>query len=422
MFEDASVSLESLEYDDLIISVRRLLAETDALSSRIAATNEIGIAISRTLDIDEILRVVTKQSKWLLDFTYCAICLKSDDVWTLRTLFGEAPDLEHVNLLETQTIGQVIKTGQSKIIHTGSPSLVLKGYQSQIIIPLTSEREVLGVIIFASKEPNIYSLDDARIAYMLSLQLAGALRNVQAYELIARKEAELRCYAKQLEETNAELDAFAHTIAHDLKTPLTSIVFRSDFIAHTNDDPKLKVYMDQITDSAMKMGQMVDQLLWLARLRDVNKALECVDVHAAVRSVITRFAHSLEQNQVTVRVIEPLPKAKGLTQWVEEVFANLISNAIKYMGEDNPAPSIEISGTEAGDFVRYAVTDSGVGIAADDQARLFEMFTRLHTVNAEGLGLGLSIVHRIVTKLGGSLGVESELGQGSTFWFTLPTT
>ena len=110
----------------------------------------------------------------------------------------------------------------------------------------------------------------------------------------------------------------------------------------------------------------------------------------------------------------------GHAQWIEEIFANLVSNAIKYMGKDNPDPRISIRGKPEGDMVRYEVCDTGVGIAPDDQARLFEMFTRLHTVNAEGLGLGLSIVHRIINKLNGQIGVESEVGKGSTFWFSLP--
>jgi signal transduction histidine kinase len=110
----------------------------------------------------------------------------------------------------------------------------------------------------------------------------------------------------------------------------------------------------------------------------------------------------------------------GHTQWIEEVFANLISNAIKYMGKDNPVPSITITGFQIHNLVRYEVRDTGVGISPKDQAHLFEMFTRLHTVEADGLGLGLSIVRRIISKLNGQLGVESERGKGSAFWFTIP--
>jgi signal transduction histidine kinase len=281
---------------------------------------------------------------------------------------------------------------------------------------------VLGVIYFASKAANAYSLDDARIAYMLSLQLAGALRNVQAYELIARKEAELRTYAEKLEETNMELDAFAHTIAHDLKTPLSSIIIKADLmrLRYGDGDPDLQRQTKQMREAAFKMSEMIGQLLWLARLRDVREMVEKVKVREIVVDAVKRFSDPIAHAGIDVHIAEGIPNAMGHTQWVEEVFANLISNAIKYMGDDNPTPKITITGERQGEVVKYAVADSGVGIAEDDQAHLFEMFTRLHTVNTEGLGLGLSIVHRIIKKLGGDLGVESELGKGSTFWFTLP--
>ena len=116
-----------------------------------------------------------------------------------------------------------------------------------------------------------------------------------------------------------------------------------------------------------------------------------------------------------------MPSALGFSQWLEEIFANLISNAIKYMGTNNPRPRISIIALLDDDgYVRYEVRDTGVGIADKDKEHLFEMFTRLHTVSVEGLGLGLSIVHRIIGKLNGKVGVESQLGEGSCFWFALP--
>jgi signal transduction histidine kinase len=109
----------------------------------------------------------------------------------------------------------------------------------------------------------------------------------------------------------------------------------------------------------------------------------------------------------------------GYGPWIEEVFANLISNAIKYIGKDNPEPRIIVRGSRVGSIVRYEVKDNGLGISEKDQERLFEMFSRFHTGEASGLGLGMSIVQRIVDRLNGQLGVESALGKGSSFWFAL---
>jgi signal transduction histidine kinase len=110
----------------------------------------------------------------------------------------------------------------------------------------------------------------------------------------------------------------------------------------------------------------------------------------------------------------------GYGPWIEEVFANLISNAVKYIGKDNEAPCITIRGMRDGDMVRYEVEDNGLGIKPEDQARLFDMFSRFHKGEEAGFGLGMSIIQRIVTKLKGTMGVQSEPGVGSTFWFALP--
>jgi two-component system sensor histidine kinase/response regulator len=137
------------------------------------------------------------------------------------------------------------------------------------------------------------------------------------------------------------------------------------------------------------------------------------------QAALQRFKAELGAG-ITVDLSPDLPLALGYGPWLEEVFANLIGNAIKYIGKQNPAPRIAIRGSLHAGLAYYAVQDNGIGIQPEDQARLFEMFTRFHHDQATGLGLGLSIVQRIVVKLNGTLGVESTPGQGSTFWFALP--
>jgi signal transduction histidine kinase len=111
------------------------------------------------------------------------------------------------------------------------------------------------------------------------------------------------------------------------------------------------------------------------------------------------------------------PPTLGYAPWVEEVWVNYLSNALKYGGEP---PVIAVGATPDGDVVRYWCRDNGPGLTAEEQTQLFTQFTRLHEVRAEGHGLGLSIVRRIVEKLGGEVGVENNEEMGSTFWFTLP--
>lgn len=420
-----SVRLEDQDRDQLLSTLRSVLTEAEALSSRIAAVNEISVAVNRTLDLNEILRVVGKQVKWLLDFDHCSVCLENDDnSWRFVNLFGAAVDFSPDMIANSPNLSYPLKTGQSRLVINGSPSPFLNAYQSQIIIPLVSEDIVMGTIHFAAKEPRAYTQDDLRIGYMLALQLSAAIRNAKLFDELKRAEAELRRRAEELEDRNRELDAYNHTIAHDLKSPLTGIVLAADLIdlRFGNDLPEVARYQfNMIRDNGKRMATMIDQLLSLAKLRDVTGTATKIDMVSAVEGALMRFNHVLKEKDIAVVYAADMPPAMGHGQWAEEVFANLISNAIKYMGEDNDKPSIQIRGFIQGDNVRYEVQDTGVGIEPADQARLFEMFTRLHTVkDADGLGLGLSIVHRIVTKMGGNVGVESEPGKGSTFWFTLP--
>jgi signal transduction histidine kinase len=145
-----------------------------------------------------------------------------------------------------------------------------------------------------------------------------------------------------------------------------------------------------------------------------------LDMGRIVAAVQLRLADLLDEYQATVRVLDAntWPAARGYEPWVEEVWVNYLSNASKYGGRP---PCVEVGADRAAEGqVRFWVRDNGPGLSREEQARLFVPFRRLAQVRAEGYGLGLSIVQRIVAKLGGQVGLESRPGEGSTFWFTLP--
>lgn len=412
--------LETQDRDQLLKTVRLLLAEANALSSRIAAVNEIGIAINHTLDINEILRVVARQAKWLLDFEHCSVSLKRGGTWQVETLFGAAVVFDG-DLTETDNVGRAIRYRQPQILRQGSTSGFLNSYNSQLIIPLQADDEVLGTINFATLEAEVYTTDDMRIGYMLALQLSAALRNAHLFEELKNARDTLHAYTEELEAKNQELDAYSHTIAHDLKSPLSSISLRSDILLHRYADqsPEMLDMFKGMQTSARQMNDMIDQLLMLARLRRIDDVKSDVAATPVAYNAVMRFMHLFESKKIISDIMPDMPHAVGHPQLIEEVFANLISNGIKYMG-DGDTRLIKVRGEVRGEMVRYEVSDTGIGISAEDQKRLFQMFTRLHTISAEGLGLGLSIVHRITTRLGGTVGVYSTPGAGSTFWFELP--
>jgi two-component system sensor histidine kinase/response regulator len=260
---------------------------------------------------------------------------------------------------------------------------------------------------------------------------------IQPQELLARINTHLtiRNLQKSLqqeiverEKLIAELDAFAHTVAHDLKSPLTSIVGYANVLeehhaAISGDD--LLRYLQVIAQNGYRMGNIIDELLLLASVRAMEDVeIKPLDMAAIVSEARGRLAYMIEEYEAEIDLPESWPVARGYGPWVEEVWANYLSNAFKYGGRP---PHVELGATERIDggpdgfeVVRFYVRDNGDGLTPGEQERLFTPFERLDQVKAMGHGLGLSIVGRIMRKLQGQVGVESEVGVGSTFWFSLP--
>ncbi len=253
-----------------------------------------------------------------------------------------------------------------------------------------------------------------------------ALRDLQkrlqeANRELAKRLEELASSNAELQARNEELDAFAHTVAHDLKNPLTLLIGYSSLLQKrhaemSNED--LGRYLNLMARGGRKMTNIIEELLLLASVRKVEEAeMVPLDMAGVVAEVQGRLASLIEEYQAEIVLPEGWPRALGYGPWVEEVWANYLSNAIKYGGQP---PRVELGATEQADgFVRFWVGDNGAGLTPEEQARLFTPFTRLHHVRAEGHGLGLSIVQRIAEKLGGQVGVESQAGQGCVFFFSL---
>lgn len=246
---------------------------------------------------------------------------------------------------------------------------------------------------------------------------------------------ELRRLNAELQVRNQDLGAFVYTVAHDLKGPLSLIVgfaevLREDPGEDTSiSDEKRRYYLRKMARSGRKMGNIIDELLVLAGVREMEVKMKPLEMASIVADARRRLVNEIEEYQAEIILPETWPVALGYGPWIEEVWVNYMSNAAKYGGrvDEGIPPRIELGADQksfenpsALTMVRFWVRDNGPGIPSEDQSRLFTPFVRLDQVRAEGYGLGLSIVHRIVEKLGGQVGVESKVGQGSTFSFTLP--
>jgi PAS domain S-box-containing protein len=305
------------------------------------------------------------------------------------------------------------------------------GMRSYLAVPLFIQDELVGTLNLESTRARAFTPDHITIAIELAASLAVAIRQARLYEraqqeITERMQAEstLRISNRELEARNAELDAFAHTVAHDLKNPVTSIVGYADVLSKNREtlpDDMQDQFLLVIGRNSHKLASIIDELLLLASVRGKEEIeLHPLEMGRIVAEARGRLLHLIEEHRGEISLPETWPVALGYAPWVEAIWTNYISNALKYGGR---TPRVELgSSADEGGWVRFWVRDNGPGLSPQEQARLFTPFERLHQRRAEGHGLGLSIVQRIVAKLGGQVGVESDglPGQGCTFYFTLP--
>lgn len=244
------------------------------------------------------------------------------------------------------------------------------------------------------------------------------LRRLQ--QQLQQKNAELARANAELEERNQELDAFAQTVAHELKNPVGLVMGFAEIIAkeaHLPDD--LRRLLEVIAKSGRKMRSIINELLLLAGMRKVEVERTSLDMGAIVSEAQGQLSQMLAEHQVEISFPEAWPVALGHAPWIEEVWVNYLSNGIKYGGKP---PRLRLGVSTEDEMIRFWVQDNGAGLTPIEQTRLFTEFTQLSQVQIKGHGLGLSIVRRIVEKLGGEVGVESRgiSGEGCTFFFTLP--
>ena len=250
----------------------------------------------------------------------------------------------------------------------------------------------------------------------------GTLRDVSE-----RRAAEIASqqYSLELEAQNEDLDAFAHTVAHNLKAPLGMLLMATEVLEdaeQAHEEFCLMDYTRTIQESGATMSTIIDELLLLAEVRTLNESdLGVLDMPFLLQKACHRLKADLDERNITIEWAQPgheWPCALGHAAWVEEVWANYVSNAIKYSGRP---PSLTVGASaEEPEMVRFWIQDNGAGLTLAAQEKLFSPFSRLGDDVHDGHGLGLSIVRRIVEKLGGQFGVCSSPGKGSTFSFTLP--
>jgi signal transduction histidine kinase len=285
---------------------------------------------------------------------------------------------------------------------------------SLLAVPMRLQDKVIGVLEVVNKHEGVFDEEDLTVAESLAASASIAIENARLVETLQQQK-------QDLQSQNEELDAFAHTVAHNLKSPLSRLAGFAELLIiddqHFTEEEKQNV-KQRIINNAYRMNNIVDELLLLSSVRKADVTLRPLDMAEIVASTLDRIQHLIDEYNATIVQPDIWPTALGHTQWIEEVWENYLTNALKYGGKP---PVIELGAQEIeDDMIQFWVRDNGEGIPAAQQQFLFTPFTRLSEVRISGYGLGLSIVQRIIHKLGGAVGLESEVGKGSLFYFTLP--
>jgi chemotaxis family two-component system sensor kinase Cph1 len=232
---------------------------------------------------------------------------------------------------------------------------------------------------------------------------------------ISRKATEIRLLNDKLKEAYDELDAFSYTISHDLKNPLTAIKSYSQLLKRSLKlEPREQSMLEGILTGANRMQAMIEEVLHYSKAGQIKAKPKFVDMTDMLTDLKEQLLIAHEDLPLTID-IGPTPSVYGDETMIQQVFSNLMGNAIKYSSK-TASPLIAISGELIENQIRYRVTDNGIGIKLHDREKIFDLFTRSDDVDAyEGSGVGLAIVKKIMEKHTGRIWVESELGVGSTF-------
>lgn len=414
----------------LNVETTQYLAELEQRNRDLTLLARVGHELTATLDLQQVIEQLLQAVAETLGAEGSSVWLWEDErreTLICQAVFSRHAGRKLVNLRVASgqgVVGWVAQQHKRAIVPSvkddprfSSDIDSRVGFQTRslIAVPLLLGEQIAGVLEVVNKVEGSFTEADCVLIETLAAPAAIAIENARLVEA-------LRTNSSQLERQNEDLDAFAHTVAHDLNNPLSLIagtaqVLESDFLELTAED--IQHHLKAIYRNSQKAASLVDELLLLAELRESDIVMQPLHMPSILHEVQRHLRHLVEAQKAELIVADSWPMALGYAPWVEQVWVNYISNALKYGGRP---PRIELGATEIAGQISFWVKDNGDGLSEAEQAQLFRPFKRFNRVRATGYGLGLSIVRRIMEKLGGQVDVESSgnPGEGCLFSFTLP--
>ncbi|MEW6703058.1 MAG: PAS domain S-box protein [Bacteroidota bacterium] len=298
--------------------------------------------------------------------------------------------------------------------------------RSELCVPLRAGDRIIGVLNVETTKLNAYTESDQRVLETISSQMALAIQQAYLYDQIQHHTSELEARVSerttQLQAANKELEAFAYSVSHDLRTPLRAIdgftrILLEDYNSVLDDEGKRVCSV--IRESSHRMGQLIDDLLVFSRLSRSEMRLSQIDMETLVHSIYLELTNETMRERIDFLPGE-IYNATGDITMIKQVWTNLISNAIKFSSHRTRAV-ISITSNRENNRVIYCIKDNGAGFDMKYIKKLFEVFQRLHSAkDFEGTGVGLAIVKRVLLRHGGDVWAEGEVDKGAAFYFSLP--
>ncbi len=419
----------------------RLLAESQRRANQLQTAAEIARDASSTLALDDLFTRFINLLCERFGYYHASIFLIDDEheFAYVRESTGRAGEAlkqkgHKLAIGSKSIIGQATFTGkpvvlndlttaEAKETHFANP--LLPHTRSELGIPLKAGNRVIGALNVQSRQPNAFSEDDIAILQTLSDQIAVAIDNAQAYELVQKAMEETR-KADQLK------SQFLANMSHELRTPLNSIIGFSRIILKGIDGPINTLQQQDLTaiyNSGQHLLGLINDVLDISKIEAGKMELafeDGVNLGEIVKGVMSTTVGLVKDKQIKLNhTIDPdLPLLRIDPVKIRQVLLNLLSNAAKFTENGSISVNVEVIHNPTDEKeVKVSIEDTGVGIAEEDQAKLFQAFSQVDgslTRKTGGTGLGLSICQHLIQMHNGRIGMTSEVGRGSAFYFYLP--
>jgi signal transduction histidine kinase len=429
--DQAVIAIENVRLFDEVQARTRELGRSVA---ELRALSEVSQAVNSTLELQAVLGAIAAHAVALAEADAGAFCAYDEgaQVFRLQATHDLDPDVVEAitrrpirlgegatGLAGLQRVAVQIPDVDDQPGYALYDTIRKPGYRALLAVPLLREDSLVGALVLCRKRPGAFEAETVNLVQTLANQSVLAIENAELFEEIEEK-------SRQLEEASQHKSEFLANMSHELRTPLNAVLGYAELIQdgiYGEVPAKMQEVLERIQQNGRHLLGLINDVLDLSKIEAGQLTLS--PVHYSMRELVLDVVSATEalaaEKQLTLEMNVPadLPPGHGDERRITQVLMNLVSNAIKF----TEAGSISIQAkVEDGDFV-VTVSDTGMGISAEDCERIFGEFQQVDSSSTRkkgGTGLGLAISKRIVELHGGRIWVESTPDEGSTFWFTVP--